>query len=51
VEEAVVVDMEEEVAMVAEDLIMDVVVEVEVSISVYVYYMHTNLSFILQHVM
>jgi hypothetical protein len=32
--EAVVVGMEEEVAMVAEDLIMDVVAEVEVSIFV-----------------
>jgi hypothetical protein len=33
-----VVDMEEEeVVMVAEDLIMDVVVEVEVSISAYIY--------------
>lgn len=43
-----VVDMEEE--EVAEDLIMDVVVEVEVSISVYMYYKRTNLSFTLRNV-
>jgi hypothetical protein len=42
-----VVDMEEEVA---EDLIMDAVVEAEVNIYVYMEYKHTNLSFILQNV-